>query len=158
MPEPDTSPDGPEQDVDSAPSAEAQEPGALGRARLVGAFTRPKRSQIVVGVLLAALGLAAVTQVRANEVGNVYAGYRGQDLIEILDGLSTLSTRTEREIAQLRRTRDELRSTRTSRQAALGQAQANADNLSILAGVVPVGGLIMMLGSLALILMPPGPA
>ncbi len=124
----------------NAADSSVEKPGALGRARLLRAMTRPKRSQLVVAVLLGALGLAAVTQVRANEVSNAYAGYREQDLIDILDGLSTLSERTEREIAQLEQTRDELRSTRTSRQAALDQARANADNLSILAGVVPVSG------------------
>lgn len=126
------------QEINPEPSTE--QPGAIGRARLLRAMTRPKSSQIVVAVLLGALGLAAVTQVRSNEVSNAYAGYREQDLIDILDGLSTLSERTEREIAQLEQTRDELQSTRTARQAALDQAQTNADNLSILAGVVPVTG------------------
>lgn len=115
-------------------------PGAAGRGRLISSLTRPTRSQLVVAVLLGVLGLAAVTQVRADEVSNAYAGYREQDLIDILDGLSTLSERTEREVARLQEARDELRSTRTSRQAALEQAQTTADNLSILAGTVPVRG------------------
>lgn len=116
------------------------QPGAAGRRHLYRALTRPTRSQLVVAVLLGALGLAAVTQVRANEVSNAYAGYREQDLIDILNGLSTLSERTQRQIESLETTRDELRSTRTSRQAALEQAQQNATNLRILAGLVPVSG------------------
>lgn len=115
-------------------------PGAAGRRHLYRALTRPTRSQLVVAVLLGALGLAAVTQVRANDISNAYAGYREQDLIDILNGLSTLSERTEGQIENLETTRDELRSTRTSRQAALEQAQENATNLSILAGLVPVTG------------------
>lgn len=133
MPEPD------DQQTPSPTQPEAQ-PGAAGRRHLYRAVTRPTRSQIVVAVLLAALGLAAVTQVRANDVSNAYAGYREQDLIDILNGLSTLSERTERQIQSLESTRDDLRSTRTSRQAALEQAQENATNLSILAGLVPVTG------------------
>ncbi len=113
---------------------------AAGRRHLLRAFTRPTRSQLVVAVLLGALGLAAVTQVRANDVSNAYAGYREQDLIDVLNGLSTLSERTEREIERLEATRDGLQSTRTSRQAALAEAQENATNLSILAGLVPVSG------------------
>lgn len=116
------------------------QPGALGRRLLVRAFTRPTRSQIVVAVLLGALGLAAVTQVRANDINNAYAGYREQDLIDILNGLSALSERTDREIQRLEATRTDLQSTRTSRQTALEQAQARADALSILAGIVPVTG------------------
>lgn len=115
-------------------------PGAVGRRHLYRAMTRPSRSQLVVAVLLGALGLAAVTQVRANDVSNAYAGYREQDLIDILNGLSTLSERTDRQIDELENTRDELRSTRTSRQAALEQAQQNATKLSILAGLLPVTG------------------
>lgn len=129
MPEPD--------DQDSPPG---MEPGAVGRRRLYRALTRPTRSQLVVAALLAVLGLAGVTQVRANDVSNAYGGYREQDLIDILNGLATLSERTERQIERLESTRDELRSTSTSRQAALEQAQENATNLSILAGLVPVTG------------------
>ncbi|MGL5824917.1 MAG: DUF881 domain-containing protein [Nocardioides sp.] len=95
---------------------------------------------MVVASLLCALGLAAATQVRVNEASNAYAGYREQDLIDILDGLSTLSERTQREIQQLEQTKNELQSTRTSRRAALKQSQENAENLGILAGIVPVTG------------------
>jgi uncharacterized protein YlxW (UPF0749 family) len=132
-------PESEEQEPPAAAATEVQ-PGAAGRRHLYRALTRPTRSQLVVAVLLGALGLAAVTQVRANDVSNAYAGYREQDLIDILNGLSTLSERTERQIESLETTRDELRSTRTSRQAALQQAQENATNLSILAGLVPVTG------------------
>jgi uncharacterized protein YlxW (UPF0749 family) len=130
----------PESPPEDSTTPEHTQPGVKGRGRMYRAVARPTRSQLVVGVLLAALGLAAVTQVRANELSNSYAGYREQDLIDILNGLSTLSERTDREVKRLEQTRDELQSTRTARQAALDQATERATTLSILAGVTPVTG------------------
>ncbi|MBI2243248.1 MAG: DUF881 domain-containing protein [Nocardioides sp.] len=111
-----------------------------GRDRLLRALIRPSRSQAVVAVLLAVLGYAAVTQVRFNEVDNTYGSLREQDLIDVLNGLAGTSQRAEAEIARLQRTRDDLLSDTGSREAALAQAQQEADTLSILAGLVPVTG------------------
>lgn len=111
-----------------------------GRDRLVRALRRPSRAQAVVAVLLAVLGYAAVTQVRFTRVDNSYAGLREQDLIDVLTGLAGTTQRAESEIARLQRTRDDLRSTTGSREAALAQAQQQADTLAILAGLVPVTG------------------
>lgn len=113
---------------------------ASGRTRLGGAMMRPSRAQAVVGVLLAVVGFAAVTQVRANEDDDTYAAYREQDLIDVLNGLSGTSERAESEISRLEETRDDLKSTTSSRQAALEQAQERGDSLAILAGQVPVSG------------------
>ncbi len=111
-----------------------------GRDRLRGALMRPTRGQIVVAVLLAVLGYAAVTQVRFTQVDNSYAGLREQDLIDVLNGLAGTSQRAESEIARLQRTRDDLQSSTGAREAALAQAEQQADNLAILAGLVPVTG------------------
>ena len=78
-----------------------------GRQRLLAALKRPARAQVVVAILLAAVGFSAVTQVRANEVDNTYAGYREQDLIDVLNGLAGTTQRAESEIARLEATRDE---------------------------------------------------
>ena len=59
----------------------------------------------MVAILLAAVGFSAVTQVRANELDNTYAGYREQDLIDVLTALSGASQRAEGELAGSR-TRD----------------------------------------------------
>ena len=77
----------------------------------------------MVGVLLAVVGFAVVTQVRANEVDDTYAGYRQQDLIDVLNGLAGTTQRAEAEIARLESTRDDLQSRHQRRQAALEQAQ-----------------------------------
>jgi uncharacterized protein YlxW (UPF0749 family) len=117
------------------------EPGQpVGRDRLLGALLRPSRGQVVVAVLLAALGFAAVTQVRFTNVDNTYAGLREQDLIDQLKGLADATQRAQSEIARLESTRDDLRSSTGTREAALAQAEQQANALAIMAGLVPVTG------------------
>ncbi len=111
-----------------------------GRDRLRGAFWRPNRTQLIVAVLLAAVGFAAAVQIHDKQVENEYAGLREQDLIDILDGLSGTAQRTQREIDELERTRADLLSESRQRQAAIDQAQEQADALDVLAGTVPVTG------------------
>lgn len=111
-----------------------------GRRRLWEAFIRPSAGQLVVGVLLAAVGFSAVTQVRANELDNTYAGYREQDLIDVLTALSVSSQRAEGELARLESTRRDLRSVTSRREAAVAEAKQSLDTYNILAGLVPVTG------------------
>jgi uncharacterized protein YlxW (UPF0749 family) len=123
----------------AAPAASAAEP-PTGRERLLTALKRPARAQVVVAVLLAVVGFSAVTQVRANEVDDTYAGLREQDLIDVLNGLAGTTQRAETEISRLETTRRGLQSSTDSRQAALAQAQERSDTLAVLAGLVPVTG------------------
>ena len=111
-----------------------------GRDRLLRALVRPSRRQVVVAVLLALVGFAAVTQVRSTEVDDTYSALREQDLIDVLNGLAGTTQRAESEIIRLQRTRDDLESDTSRRQAALEQAQSEVDTLNILAGLVPVTG------------------
>ena len=111
-----------------------------GRERLRRSLFQPTKRQAVVGILLALVGFAAVTQVRANRVDDTYATLRQQDLIDVLNGLAGTTQRAEAEIARLQETRDDLQSDTSRRQAALEQAQGEVDTLSILAGLVPVTG------------------
>jgi uncharacterized protein YlxW (UPF0749 family) len=94
----------------------------------------------VVGLLLALVGFAGVTQVRTNQVDDTYAGLRQQDLIDILNGLAGSTQRSEDEIQRLESTRNNLQSDTSARQAALDQARQQVQVLSILAGTVPVRG------------------
>jgi uncharacterized protein YlxW (UPF0749 family) len=115
--------------------------GLSGRQRLLRALLRPSRGQVVVAVLLSVLAFAAVTQVRATHVDEAeFAGYREQDLIDVLSALAGTSQRAEAEIQRLERTRDDLLSDSDRRKAALTQAREEADTLRILAGLVPVSG------------------
>jgi uncharacterized protein YlxW (UPF0749 family) len=117
-----------------------QEPPPSGRQRLVAALFRPSRAQVVVAVLLALVAFATITQVRTTQVDDNYAGYREQDLIDVLTGLAGTTQRARAEVSRLERTRSDLQSDTMAHSAAINQAQTEADTLSILAGLVPVTG------------------
>jgi uncharacterized protein YlxW (UPF0749 family) len=112
----------------------------VGRQRLRDALMRPSRGQAVVGLLLAVLGFAAITQVRTNTTDNTYAGYREQDLVDVLSGLAGTSQRAQTQINQLEATRRQLETRRLNSAAALAAAQRQEQELSILAGWVPATG------------------
>ncbi|GAA5156147.1 DUF881 domain-containing protein [Nocardioides marinquilinus] len=122
----------------AAPETPSSQP--TGRARLGRALSTPSRNQLVAAVLLALLGFAAVTQIRANDDDTTYAGYRQQDLIDVISGLAATTQRTQAEIDRLTQVRDDLLEESTSRQAALEQAQDEIATLNVLAGAVPVTG------------------
>ena len=117
-----------------------QGPQPSGRERLLRDLRRPHRTQLVVAVLLALVGFGAVTQVRTNDADSSYAGYREQDLIDVLNGLSTTTQRAQSELTRLEQRRDDLQSATLRRQAALEEARSQVDTLNILAGLVPVTG------------------
>jgi uncharacterized protein YlxW (UPF0749 family) len=126
-------------DAEPRPAA-ATPPDDPGLQRLREAVFRPSRAQVVVGVLLAALGFAAITQVRTNTTDNSYAGYREQDLVDVLSGLAGTSQRAQQEINRLEARRRQLESSQLAQSAALAAAQKQAQELAILAGAVPVTG------------------
>ena len=115
-------------------------PGTTGRDRLVSALVRPRRRQLIVAVLLAALGFAAVVQVRTTDIDDQYTGLREQDLVDVLSALSGTSQRARSEIARLEQTKRELQSDSQQLGTALEEAQQLVDTLNILAGLVPVTG------------------
>jgi len=90
------------------PEKDPPEADDAGRQRLRQALVRPSRGQAVVGVLLAVLGFAAITQVRTNTTDNTYAGYREQDLVDVLSGLAGTSQKAQNEISTLENTRRDL--------------------------------------------------
>jgi uncharacterized protein YlxW (UPF0749 family) len=111
-----------------------------GRQRLRAALLQPSRGQVVVGVLLAALGFAAITQVRTNNTDNTFAGARESDLVDVLSGLAVTSPRAQNDINRLETTRRQLEQNKRDQTAALQAAQQQAEELSILAGLVPATG------------------
>jgi uncharacterized protein YlxW (UPF0749 family) len=116
------------------------EPEPSGRERLLRDLRRAHRSQLVVAVLLALVGFGAVTQVRTNDADSSYAGYREQDLIDVLNNLASTTQRAQSELSRLEQRRDDLQSTTLRRQAALDEARSQVDTLNILAGRLPVTG------------------
>ncbi len=135
---------------ETTPEVEKDEPAATDVAdgtgpassaqRLRSWVGRPSRSQALVGVLLAVLGFAAVTQVRSTELDDSFEGRREEELIEIFNGLTGTSERTRREISRLEQTRRELQVDTSARSAAIEQAEQRLRTLNILAGLVPVTG------------------
>jgi len=140
-PTPDSKPDSAPGSVPgSAPGPGAADARPSGLSRLLTGLRSPRRGQAVVAVLLALVGFGAVTQVRTNVDDTTYTGYREQDLIDLLDGLSSTSQRAQNQIDQLTRTQQQLQSDTSARQAALAQAESETSSLQVLAGVVPVTG------------------
>jgi uncharacterized protein YlxW (UPF0749 family) len=140
-PTPDAAPDSsPKQPPTQPPTQPPGESGDPGRQRILAAVRTPSRAQLVVAVLLAVLGFAAVTQVRSNDRDDTYAGKREQDRIDLLNGLAGTSQRSQNEIDRLEQTRANLQDSSNSRQAALLQAQKDAATLNILAGLVKATG------------------
>jgi uncharacterized protein YlxW (UPF0749 family) len=112
-----------------------------GRARLLAALRKPgSRGQLVAGLLLAAVGFAAVTQVQANRKDDTYVGARQGDLIQLINTLSLASDRAEAQITKLEKTRDALGNDTQARRTALLRARQQADTLGILAGTMPAEG------------------
>ena len=68
---------------------------------MAGLLREPTRRQLIVGLLLAVLGFAAVTQLRSTERNETYAGYSEQALIDVLNGLAGTTQRTATELAEL---------------------------------------------------------
>lgn len=122
------------------PSSATPEP-VSGVRRLWSALTgRPSRSQLVGGVLLAALGYAATVQIQLTHSSDDFAGQRRDNLVELLDSLSGASDRAEQQIAELQKTRDQLQSSSTGSAAAILDAEQRLRDLQILAGTIAAKG------------------
>ncbi len=84
--------------------------------------------------------MGAVMQIRINTADDAYTNARREDLIQLLDGLGSESRRLEGEIADLERTRAELKSGADTQQVARAEAQQRSEELGILAGTAPAEG------------------
>jgi uncharacterized protein YlxW (UPF0749 family) len=140
MTEPHATPDGGPDATSGPGTQDAPVEEQTGRARLRHALLHPGRSQVVVAVLLAVVAFAAIVQVRTTEDDDTYAGYREQDLVNVLSGLAGAQRRARAEITRLETARDQLVSDTNAERVALEQASTEADALSVLAGLVPVTG------------------
>ena len=132
------------------PDTQAEHPSRLragadgaptGRRRLAHAFRwRWSRGQAVAAVLLGVLGFAAVAQINATDQDDVYEGAREADLIALINTLSLATDRAEAELADLRSTRDSLRTDAEATRTALAVARRQAEQLGILSGTLPAVG------------------
>lgn len=110
------------------------------RGRL-GRLLRPRtrRVDLLVAVLLGALGFGAAVQVRSTRDDGVLAGARQEDLVRILDDLSGRGDRLRQEVGELTAARDRLSGDEGSA-AALQEARRRTQLLGVLAGTVPATG------------------
>jgi uncharacterized protein YlxW (UPF0749 family) len=98
------------------------------------------RSQVLIGLILAILGFALVTQLRATKQSPKFASARQEDLVRILDDLTSRGERLRAEIQDLERTRDRLSGGAGQDAAALAESRRRQDVLRILAGTVAAAG------------------
>jgi uncharacterized protein YlxW (UPF0749 family) len=134
--------------VDEAQSAsrltnrteEATDAAGSTRARLRASLLHPGRGQVLAAIILFIVGVAGAMQIQINTDDDTYASARREDLIQLLDGLSTESRRLEGEIAQLEQTRSNLRSGADTQRVAREEAEKHLTELSILAGTAPAEG------------------
>lgn len=133
-------PEQPKQPEQSSPDQFVPSPRRRGPGRLWKALTaRPDGGQVVVAVLVGALGFGAVLQVRADEEDQLGQARR-TDLVQILSDLNQRGGRLESELGELQATQRELASGADSEEAALEQTAARARQLAVLAGTEPASG------------------
>ena len=113
---------------------------APGRALRDLITPRLRRVDLAVALLLAALGFAAVVQVRSTQEEGPLAAARQEDLVQILDDVANRNDRLRAEVNSLEQTRRELTSGSGATEAALAEARRREQLLGILAGTVPARG------------------
>ncbi|WP_081683857.1 DUF881 domain-containing protein [Granulicoccus phenolivorans] len=142
MPEPESpEPESPEpesREPESAPRPE-QSASPSGWRRLVRAFLRPSRSQLILALCLAIVAFGLVWQVRSG-TRNDYANARQEDLVQLVDGLGAEEARLNGELNDLENTKRELESGRDSAAVARSEAERRRDVLAVLAGTSPAQG------------------
>ena len=112
------------------PESAAPKPRDLGGA--IAGWLRPNRKQLVWAVALCVVAAAIVIQVQSSAKDDQYAALRRDDLVQLLDGLTTETDQLTAEVAELERTRDALASGADAEAVAAQEAQKRADTLGIL--------------------------
>jgi uncharacterized protein YlxW (UPF0749 family) len=110
---------------------------------ILGRILQPRlrRVDVAVAVLIGVLGFAAAVQVRSTQdEDTVLASARQEDLVAILDDLSSRSVRLRQEITTLTTTRERLTTGSGRDAAALAEARRRSQVLGVLAGTVRARG------------------
>ncbi|GMA25950.1 hypothetical protein GCM10025864_37090 [Luteimicrobium album] len=126
---------------DGGPRDEPAPPGGLRGWSGLRTLLRPRinTSQLIVAVLCAALGFALIVQVHQNQSDNL-SSLRQSDLVRLLDDVTQRTQTLEKEQNDLTTTRDRLKSSSGSRQAAIDLATQRAQVQGILSGRLPAEG------------------
>ena len=123
--------------AEGADGAEAGESGAE-RRRVLRWSRSP--AAVLVGVLIGLLGFGLAVQVRSNTSTSGLPAARQEDLVRILDDLSSREDRLRRQIAELEAARARLSSAGDTSSTALQEARTRSEALGILAGTVAARG------------------
>ncbi|MCL2802495.1 MAG: DUF881 domain-containing protein [Micrococcales bacterium] len=114
--------------------------GATAWRRLGGAFRpRVSRAQISAGLLCLLLGFGVATQVRSTHEAD-FSSLRQNELIEVLDQLTSRAGRLRVDNLALERQLDQLTDSRTKDEASRRAAEDQATTQGILAGTLPAQG------------------
>jgi uncharacterized protein YlxW (UPF0749 family) len=98
------------------------------------------RAQLVVAVLLFALGLGLAIQVRTTSDHSQLRGARQEDLVRILDELDSRNQRLQEEKRELEDQRTELENSSDQAEEARKQTEKKTAQLGVLAGTVAATG------------------
>ncbi|MGC0319316.1 DUF881 domain-containing protein [Kitasatospora acidiphila] len=142
-PEPAADPDrAPEPEPEPQPPAEHPQAPSDGRKRLRSALWPPRisRGQLVVALLLFALGLGLAIQVRSTNDHSALRGARQEDLVRILDELDSRQQRLQQEKSQLDQSLTQLQTSSNQAKEAQEQTRQKALELGVLAGTVKATG------------------
>lgn len=132
--------------ADGVRSRTEAEPAAAavptGRRRLKDGLWPPRftRPQLIVAVLLLALGFGLTIQVRSTNEHSPLRGARQEDLVRILSELDDRTERLEEEKRSLENQWAELENSSDQAEEARRQTERKARQLGILAGTVPAAG------------------
>jgi uncharacterized protein YlxW (UPF0749 family) len=120
-----------------APAEDERATASLGaRARRMAS----SRAALLIGVLCGLLGFGLAVQVRSNTATSGLATARQEDLVRILDDLTSREERLRRQIAALEDARARLTTTGDRNSAALSEARTRSTALGILAGTLAAQG------------------
>jgi uncharacterized protein YlxW (UPF0749 family) len=99
---------------------------------------RPTRTQALIGLLFVALGVLGVMAIRGQAQGSPLQGARNEDLVQVLDDLTSRRDRLEVEARRLEVAQERILA--GSEGQALVEAQRRVSGLEILSGVTSVSG------------------
>jgi uncharacterized protein YlxW (UPF0749 family) len=99
---------------------------------------RPTRTQALIGLLFVALGVLGVMAIRGQAQGSPLPGARNEDLVQVLDDLTSRRDRLEVEARRLEVAQERILA--GSEGQALVEAQRRVSGLEILSGVTSVSG------------------
>ncbi|MGY2079808.1 DUF881 domain-containing protein [Modestobacter sp. SYSU DS0657] len=94
----------------------------------------------VSGILALALGLGMTIQIRVSNADDPLSTATEEDLVTILNDIDANEDLLRRQLAETRRTLDELTDDRSEADGALEQARERAQAIDVLTGAVPVRG------------------